>query len=262
MELSVARVIFAGSLAGLGVLSLLSGDFALTWQPVPAWVPWRQHLAQLSGLVLLTCGAGTFFRRSAVVSAVILTVNLVIWLVLLQLPRVGLNPTVEAAWLGFSETLVMVVGGWLVLTSVADPDYRVLGRFAIGDSAIRVARFLFAAALPLIGLSHFVYVRDTAALVPAWLPERTSIAYVTGAAHIAAGVAILGGVMPRLAAVLEASMISSFTLLVWLPRVAAAPTRRFEWTALLASSTLTGAAWAVAGSFRVLSDATRIGERT
>jgi hypothetical protein len=45
-------------------------------------------------------------------------------------------------------------------------------------------------------------------------------------------------------------MISSFTLLVWVPRVAAAPGSRAPWTALLASSALTGAAWAV-GAFIV-----------
>jgi uncharacterized membrane protein len=249
MQLFIARAVFAGGLAGLGILSLFSADFALNWQPVPAWVPWREYLAQLSGLVLLIAGAGTFFRRSAVVCALILTIDVAIWLALLQLPRVAMNPTVEAIWLGFSENLVMVAGGWLVLTSVAHPGYRAFGRLPVDDSAVRTARFLFAAALLPIGLSHFVYVRETAAMVPAWLPARLSIAYLTGAAHVAAGMAMLAGVVPRLAAVLEASMISGFTLLVWLPRVAAAPASRFAWTALLASATLTGAAWAVAGSF-------------
>src|SRR5260370_449537 len=49
-------------------------------------------------------------------------------------------------------------------------------------------------------------------------------------------VGLLVAILPRLAATLEALMISSFTLLVWVPLVAAAPTRRFPWTALLRSS--------------------------
>src|SRR5262245_56356582 len=52
MERSLGRALFAGSLAGLGVLSLLSGDFALNWQPVPPWFPFREYVARVSGLVL------------------------------------------------------------------------------------------------------------------------------------------------------------------------------------------------------------------
>lgn len=235
----LGHVLFAASFAGLGVLSLMSGDFALDWQPVPASVPWRTHLAHASGFILLTSGIGMFFERTARNSACILVANVAIWLFLLQLPRVIAHPTNPAAWLGFAETLVMVVGGWIILDSVNGP-----GKVA----GIRIAQRLFAAALPLIGLSHFVYVEITTALVPAWLPNRVAFAYFTGAAHVAAGFAVLIGFIPRVAAALEACMIASFTLLVWVPRVAASPASRMPWTALLVSSALAAAAWAVAQS--------------
>jgi hypothetical protein len=45
-------------------------------------------------------------------------------------------------------------------------------------------------------------------------------------------------------------MISGFTLMVWAPRVAAAPESRALWTALLVSSAPAGACWAVAHSIR------------
>jgi uncharacterized membrane protein len=239
---------FAGSLAGFGVLSLISGDFALNWQPVPAWVPWRDSLAHLSGLLLLVSGAGTFFRRSAATFAQLLTINVLIWLLLLQLPRVASHPLSESAWLGFAETLMMVAGGWIIRASLREHEEKCPERRAADLKSIRIARVLFAAALPPVGLSHFVYASQTAALVPRWLPQPYAIACLTGAAHIAAGTGLLVGVLLRLSAVLEAEMISGFTLLVWLPRVLAAPTDRFQWTALFASSTLAGAAWAVGGS--------------
>jgi uncharacterized membrane protein len=246
----LGHVLFAGGLAGLGVLSLLSGDFALNWQPVPPWIPWRQHLAHASGLILFASGSGAFLRRWAPPSALILTVNVVTWLLLLQLPRVVMNPTSESMWLGFSETLVLVAGGWIVFASLAASERCPYWKVVASDRSVRIARFFFATALPLIGLSHFVYVQATAALVPEWLPDRMGLAYLTGGAHIAAGVALLLAILPRLAATLEAFMISSFTLLVWVPRVAAAPWSRVPWTALLASSALTGASWAVAHSIR------------
>jgi hypothetical protein len=45
------RVFFALGLIGLGVLSLVYGDFALQWQPVPAWVPVSWTIAAAAWVV-------------------------------------------------------------------------------------------------------------------------------------------------------------------------------------------------------------------
>jgi hypothetical protein len=54
------------------------------------------------------------------------------------------------------------------------------------------------------------------------------------------------GILPRLAARLEAAMIGVFTALVWLPGVVATPTNRLQWTAMLMSWIIAAAAWVVA----------------
>jgi uncharacterized membrane protein YphA (DoxX/SURF4 family) len=95
-----------------------------------------------------------------------------------------------------------------------------------------------------------VYLNQTAPLIPSWLPFHVLLAYFTGAAYVAAGVGILFGVLPRLAATLTAIMVSLFTLLVWVPMVIAAPTSRGDWSEFCVSTAITGAAWAVAESFR------------
>jgi uncharacterized membrane protein len=48
-------------------------------------------------------------------------------------------------------------------------------------------------ALIPLGLSHFVYVKLTAPLVPGWLPYHTGWAYLTGAAHLAAALGETSG---------------------------------------------------------------------
>ena len=247
-KVRIGRVLFSGSLAALGLLSLGSGDFALNWQPVPATVPWREELARASGLLLLATGIAALMERTAAASTFILTLNVSIWLLALQLPRVVVRPTVVALWLGFAETLMMVAAGSILTVSVMSGQRR-RTVLPARDKVVRVARLFFAVALPMVGLSHFVYVNETTALVPVWLPNRPAFAYMTGVAHIAAGTSLIVSIVPRLAAMLEAAMISSFTLLVWVPRVAGDPVSRSQWTALLASALLTGAAWVVAGSF-------------
>ncbi len=101
------------------------------------------------------------------------------------------------------------------------------------------------------GLSHFAYADLTAAMIPAWMPARLPLAYLTGAAHVAAGTALLLGVVPALAVRLEAIMMSAFIVLVHLPAVLAQPANREQWTGLCVATALAGAVWVVLGSFRV-----------
>ncbi len=240
------RILFALSFAAIGILSLGSGDFALNWQPVPAWVPWRSALAYASGFMLLASGLGILFKRTAAVSAVVLGANLALWLLLLQVPRVAKNLGTEIAWNGLGENLTLVAAAWILIVTFAPPTSRVAPLF--GGDRLRVARSLFGVALLPIGLAHLAYVQPTTQLVPAWLPFRVGITYFTGAAQIAAGLAILLGVLPRLAATLEASALAAFGLLVWAPRVASAPTNRLSATAMLVTFAVSGAAWIVASS--------------
>jgi uncharacterized membrane protein len=246
------HVLYALAVAGLGVLSLLSGDFAYVWQPVPAWVPLRVVLAYLSGALLLTSGVGLLVRRVTRVAALVLTANFfVVWLLLLHLPKALANPQIEDNWSGCGENAALVAGGWIILAlSSGRPTGR--AAYLLGESGVRFARRLYAVGLPLVGLSHFIYARGATDFVPTWLPLRLGWVYLTGAGHIAAGLAIFFGVLPRLAAALEALQITSFVLLVHAPWVFGAPGQRLQWTMLFVSSAIAAAAWIVAGTFRRL----------
>jgi uncharacterized membrane protein len=243
--IGLGHFLFAIGMAGLGVLSIGSGDFAYTWQPVPAWVPWREGLAHASGILLLAAGMGMLLKRVAPLSAFILAVYLLSWLLLLQGPRVAAAPLNVGAWLGFCENLVLTCGAWILFVSLQGHANGTRGPFAVST---RVARLLFGVSCLVLGLSHFVYADGTAGMVPAWLPDRIGFAYLTGTAHFAAGAGILLSILPRLAATLEAVMITCFVLLIHAPGVASEPASRLNWTMLFVASALAGASWAAAGS--------------
>jgi uncharacterized membrane protein len=241
-----SRVWFALGLIGLGVLSLAYGDFALQWQPVPAGVPGRMYLAYASGLVMIATGAGLLSKRTSRISSAVLLVYLLLWL-LLKLPAVVMAPQLEYNWLGFGEIAVIAAAGLVLFASDRERAEPGSLRFATGASGIRIARIVFGLALIPIGLSHFVYAKETIGFIPEWLPFRRGWAYLTGSGHIAAGLGVLFGVLPRLAAMLEATMIGIFTVLVWLPLVLKTP-NQLNWTGLLISWTIGAAAWLVAES--------------
>ena len=240
-----ALTLFAIGMIGLGILALMYGDFAMVWQPVPAGIPGRTVLAYTSGLIVVLGGVGLLFGNTVAWSVRILFPYLIIWL-LLKVPALLVAPQMEAVWLGFGELAVLLTGGWVLFATLADLPKGSPLTFAAGEKSIRIARIVFAVSLIPIGLSHLVYVKETVELVPAWLPYRIGWAYLTGAGQIACGLGVLFSILPRVAAMAEAGMISVFTLLVWGPAIVAAPKARLPWTAFFISWAIASAAWVVA----------------
>jgi uncharacterized membrane protein len=237
-------VVFAAAMFGLGLLTLLYGDFALQWQPVPQGLPWRQGILYLSGVITPVAGIGLLIRPIAARCALTLTLVLLLLWVLPQVANAEAAAVSVGSVLGLCETLAAMTGALILWLSIS-------GRGALG-----MARRLFGIACIEFGLSHFVYASFTAEMIPHWLPLRLALAYATGAGHLAAGLCILLGVRPRLAATLEALMMSSFVILVHVPSLLAvpplewAPTPRVQLTALFWASTLAASAWIVAHSLR------------
>lgn len=244
------QVLFAASMAALGVLSLISGGFIYGWQPVPSWIPGHNILAYGSGALMLASSTGLLLKRTARLSAGILSTYLLIWLLLLHAPIVATDPLNEGVWEISGENLVLASGAWLLFSALAEERDELWLRITAGENGMRIARFFFGVALLPIGLSHFVYLHEATSMVPAWLPYRSGWTFLTGMGHIAAGIGVLFGLAPRLAATLEGAMLGIITLLVNVPAVAARLTDRYQWTWLFVDLALTGAAWLVANSNR------------
>jgi uncharacterized membrane protein len=219
---------------GLGVFGLINGDFAGTWQSVPASLPGRQVMAYASAALMLVCGIGLLSKRTEALAARVLFPYLALLVLLLKIPVVVKHPLVEVAYQSMAEIVVIFAGGWVL--------------FAADKRPVRIPQLVFGLALIPLGLAHFVYLNLTAPLVPAWLPYHTGWAYFTGAAQIAAGLGVLFGILPRLAAAMEAAMLTAFTGLIWSPLILAAPTSRPTWSEFTASWAIGAGAWVVAAS--------------
>lgn len=219
----------------LGIVGLLTGDFAMQWQPVPEWVPLRAPLAYLSAATLLGMGALTITPvRGSDRAAALLGIFYVLWVVLLHLPRVLNSPADVGAWNGLAELLALALGG--IATLALSP-----GALLRWTPCTRV----FGACLLVFGLAHFVYDDFSATMIPHWLPAPLFWVYLTGCGHLAAGLSLLSGLATRSATLLLSAMFASFVLLLHVPRVVGDPGNRMEWIMLAISMSMTGAAWIV-----------------
>lgn len=243
------HAVFAVTMIGLGILGVVQRSFPPIWTGVYESLPARQVLVYLCALVSLATGTGLLFPRTALIAARVLLSYLLAWLLLFRVPHVFVAPTVEATWWECGDTAVMIAAAWVLYARFSGEQNAGRLRFAGGERGVRIARRFYGLGLLPFGVAHFTYLQNTVADVPGWLPWHVVWAYVTGAAFIAAGLAVLIGVYARLAAVLSAWMMGLFTLLVWVPIVVAGPTA-FQWTEFVNSWTLTAAAWVVADSYR------------
>jgi len=229
---------FAITLAALGVLGLIAGDFAMVWQDVPKWVPARTALAYACAAFELLAGLGLAFAPTRQRLAPAVQAFMAAWLLLLRLPQVIAAPLVEASWLGFGETAILLAGA-----------------LAIGDASRpwtqrtqQIAPYIFGLAVIPCGLAHWVYTYPSVKFMPAFIPMPKVWVLFTGAAYIVAGTAIVLTILDRLAATLVSIMMGCITLGVWLPMLAAQPHARLPWTGLIISILLWAGACAVAQS--------------
>lgn len=228
-----ARILLGLSFAALGASSLYFHYAEPTHDP----------LAMVIRVVLLVGGLALIIPRVAAPASLALAAVLLLRLLVVQLPVIAKHPLIEVNYESLGENMIEIAGAWTVYSMTKSG-------WLAGYGHVRAGQILFGLALLPIGLSHFFYLDQTAGLIPSWLPFHVSLAYFTGAAHFAAGVAILVGVFAALAATLEAVMVSLFTLVVWVPIVIAAPHSAENWGEICVSAAIAGAAWLVAASLR------------
>ncbi len=245
-----ARGLFLIAMASVGILSLSYGDFVPRGQPFPTWIPWRETWLYGSALLVLAASAGLCFARSAVASALTLSAYQLVWALICVLPIFS-TPLGVGAWYGFCEALAPLLGAWILYVTLrAQSRGSQLSSASAGT--VRTAQVVFGLTCVFYGWSHFAYADYTASMVPTWLPGRLGFAYLTGLGHVAAGLGMIVGIAPRLAATLEAVMMSLFGLLVWVPSFFAQPRPAWatppenQWSELVVSLVLAASAWIIA----------------
>jgi uncharacterized membrane protein YphA (DoxX/SURF4 family) len=240
------RIYGLGALA-TGLVGLAWGDFALQWEPVPADFPVRTALAYIFSALLVLGGAAVNWRPSATLGAVALSGLYAMVVAFMHGANIVRQPGAFATWSGAAEQVALLAGGltaFACLGGVRGGGARDWG--LLTNTLLRSGVLAMGVCLLVFGLAHFLYLDFTASMVPSWIPGgQRSWAAFTGAAHIAAGVAILTGVAARPAAILLTAMFAGFGLLVHLPLLLGDPSH-LNWVMNAVNLALTGAAWTIA----------------
>ncbi|MGH8195841.1 MAG: DoxX family membrane protein [Woeseiaceae bacterium] len=247
--LSAGRIIYTSAVIGFGVICLVSVDFLNSLQPVPASMPGYSLLAVATGIILLVAGLAILANYRAYPASIALAILFALWIVALHVPGAFTDPALLRSpwWIRTFETLGLAGAALILAGSAGNPVH--------AARLLRAGRIAFGVSLPVFGILHFIYPESVAALValsPVQYPWPLFWAYLTGAGHFAAGVAIATGVVARWAAILAGFMYASWALTLHLPRIIEHPETysgdRRELTSLFVCVAFWGAAWIVAGA--------------
>jgi len=230
--------VYAAAAIFLGVLGLVSGDFATAWQNVGPIVPLRVPLAYLAAVIELAGGIALLLPRTARAGALTLTIVYSVF-TLIWVPRAFVNLGNYDPIGNVFEEFSLVAAG-LVLFAIYSP----------AGSAIARRRSFFVLLFGIcpisFGIVHIVDMPGLLNVIPGWLPpSRMFWAYATTLGFFGAAVSILTGIMAPLASRLLTAEIVIFELLFWIPRLSAGPRNHFIWAGNAISIAIAGASWVV-----------------
>lgn len=235
----LGRFVFGSAGLFLGAIGLFWDDFAVDWQHVSETAPLHGLLACLVAAVELLAGMALFWPPTARAGAAVLTGIFAIF-ALLWVPPILVAPGVYGGWGNFFEQLSAALGGATLVAALAPPGSAWAGRARI------ITRFFGICPIS-FGLVHFTALAACASWVPAWIPPGQMFwATAVGVCFFLAAAALLTGFFAGLAARLLTAMIVGFGVLIWLPKLMAAPHDHFVWSGNGINLALAGAAWVVA----------------
>jgi uncharacterized membrane protein len=247
--LKVGRLFFAIALVFFGVEYFIYVGGLKGPIPGPPWIPGSHAMALLAGAGLIAVAVCIATGKMTRVAATLLGVVLLLKVLFLHLPGLLAQLHNPGPWTSSFELLALM-GGAFMLAWIATPDglsfepsNRILSQLAF------FGRIVFALALVVFAVQHFLYARFIATLIPAWIPARLFFAYFVGVAFLAAALAIITKQMARTASVLLGTMFFIWVILLHLPRVAAHPRNGDEVTSLLVALAMSGVSFILAESF-------------
>jgi len=238
---SLGLYVYALAAVFLGLLGLVSGDFATTWQHVGPSAPLREPLAYLTAVLELAAGIALLWPRTARAGAFTLTLLYSVF-TLLWVPKAFVNLGNFDPIGNVFEEFSLVAAGLVLLAEFSPPGSSIARRQSLFVLLFGICPISF-------GIVHIVDMPGLLNAIPGWLPPaRMFWAYATTMGFFAAAVAILTGIMAPLAARLLTAEIVIFELLFWIPRLSAAPGNHFDWAGNAIGTALAGAAWVVSDS--------------
>jgi uncharacterized membrane protein len=209
---ALSNLCFAIPLAAFGA-EHLSGARSIMLG-VPSYMPWRLFWAYFVGFALLAASLSIATKIQVRWSGLLFGIMMFTFVAMIHIHRALANPSDRIAWVIVLREMSFAGGGWIL----AGTAMRGQGKSIL----ITVGRVLIAIAAMFFGAEHFLHPAGCPGvplekLMPAWIPGRLLIGYLTGAILLVAGTCILLAKKIRMAATYLGTWIVLLVLFIYGP---------------------------------------------
>jgi len=235
------RIVFGASAVLFGVIALMWYD-SDTWGTLAQL--WRLPFGTIIGGCLMVLqiagGIGMQYPRTARPASLVLC-GVYLCFLLANIPDFIAASNIYERYGGSFFLFFSLLCGAIALYAATEANTAKAVAFG------RAARLGLGVCAISFTLGQILLPRDTADLVPKWIPPNQMFwAILTTIAFALAALAILSNRQSRLATRLMTLMLALFGVLVWIPRLIAHPKAHFNWSELGLTFLITGASWMVA----------------
>jgi uncharacterized membrane protein len=186
---ALSNLCFAIPLAVFGALHLFGPQFVR--DIVPPYMPWRMFWVYSVGCALIAASLSIATRIGVRWSGLLFGIMMFLFVAMIHLPGALRHPHDRIIWTIVFREMSFGGAGWILAGNAID-GWRGQGKSAL----ITVGRIFVTMAVIVFGIEHFLYATGLPGVplekqMPAWVPGRMLIDYVTGAALLGAGGSIL-----------------------------------------------------------------------
>ena len=216
----LSNLCFAAPLAVFGAEHL--SDPKDIMQIVPSYMPWHLFWTYFVGVALIATALSVATKIQVQWSGLLFGTMMFAFTAMLTVPALPTKLHDRFVWALFFREPSFGGGGWILAAS-ALAGWRAEGRSWL----ITVGRLLIAVAAMVYGVEHFLHPLGMPGIplekeMPAWIPGRVVIDYLTGAILLVCGAGILVAKKTRLAATCLGSWIVLMVVMVYGPVLIAA----------------------------------------
>jgi uncharacterized membrane protein len=205
---AIPLAVFAGEHFTLG--RLMAGG-------IPSWIPAHVFWIYFVGVALVAAALSIVVKKYSQLAATLLGTMILLFVVLLHIPRVAANPHDRISWAVALRDLSFSGGAFAFAGA-----QRKLQSTTTSSLLVSLARYAIAVTATFFGVEHFLHPEfapgvPLGKITPTWIPLRLFWAYLAGIVLLASGACLLLNKKSRLAATYLGIMILIIVLVIYLP---------------------------------------------
>ncbi len=195
--IALGPLLFAAPLTAFAAEHFVFTQFMVPM--IPAWLPGGSFWIYFTGVALLLATVSILLNRKVRVSGTLLGIMIILFVVLIHIPRVIANPRDRVAWAVVVRDTCFATAA-LVLAATRSEGWRAKSTHPL----ILVAGVLIGIVLVFFSIEHFLHPEFAPGVplnkvTPTYIPLRTIWGYATGVALAIAGICLVVRWKARLA---------------------------------------------------------------